>query len=335
MIGTFLASEIRLLIRILASRRIDAQRILREAGINPALADQPRARVPFEKVAAAWSRAVQICDAPDLGLEAVEFYRPTDFHGLAVVFLASNNLGTALERFVRYHTVVNTALKVKLARSDNRFDLLCSSPRVDAAATRTLESARAAVIVDLCRTAVSGGLDPMSVAFTYAQPADTRAYDDFFYCRLEFGAPEWRLSFRGEDAARPFLASNRDLARSNDQVLDHLVKSLHQDDLVSRVKVALVDQLPSGTPSEESIARAVSMSARSLQRRLAGFHTNFKQLLASVRRELAEQYVQDRDVPVTEISYMLGFSDLSSFSRAFKRWTGRSPAACRQRSASG
>ena len=73
-----------------------------------------------------------------------------------------------------------------------------------------------------------------------------------------------------------------------------------------------------------------TLSARSLQRRLAEQRTSFSDLLAAVRRELAERYVLDHGLPVTEISYMLGFSDLSSFSRAFKRWTGRSPAEARR-----
>jgi AraC-like DNA-binding protein len=333
MIGTFLASEVRLLVRLLESRRIDAIPVLRAAGLNPALIEQPRARYPFERVVAAWSRAVDITGDADIGIELARVYRPTDFHGLAVVFLASSDLEKALQRLVRFHAVVNTAVKMKLERRDHRIDLLCTPVHADAAATRVLESARAAILVDICRVAASRDLDPAEVAFTHAKPADTSAYDAFFRSSLVFGAPSWRLSFRTEDAARPFLASNRDLARSNDEVLDQVVQSLKHDDLVSRVKMAMVDELPSGTPSEESIAKAVSMSARSLQRRLAEERTSFTELLASVRRELAERYVRDARMPVTEISYMLGFSDLSSFSRAFKRWTGRSPAASRHRTA--
>ncbi len=331
MIGTFLASEIRLLSRALADRGIDANEVFRSAGLNPALIDQPRARFPFDRVAAAWARAVEITGDADLGLEAVKWYRPTDFHGLAVVVLASADLATALQRFARYHTVVNTALKVRLDRKTNRIDLVCTPLKVDPRAVRVLESGRTAILIDLLRSAISGPLDPLEVAFTYPKPESAGRASEALRAPVVYGAPEWRISFRSGDADRPFLASNRDLARSNDHVLDQMVQSLRQDDLVSRVKMAMVDELPSGTPSEDSIAKVVSMSPRSLQRRLASLHTSFKELLAAVRRELAEQYVDDRSIPVTEISYMLGFSDLSSFSRAFKRWTGRSPAERRHR----
>lgn len=330
MIGTFLASEVRILGRLLESRGLDGRPLLREVGLDPSLVREPRARYPFARVAAAWGRAAKLAGDPHLGLHVAKFYRATDFHGLAVVFLASQNLGTALERLVRYHAVVNTALRLRLVKGAAKVDLTASAMDVDDDARRVVEDSRTAILLDLCRSGADGPLDPMEVAFTYPRPANETEHAAIFRCPLVFGAAEWRISFRPVDLERPFLASNRDLARSNDQVLARMVESLSHDDLVSRVKMAMVDALPSGTPTEEGIAKVVSMSSRSLQRRLAEEGTSFTALLAVVRRELAEQYVGDPSIPVTEISYMLGFSDVSSFSRAFKRWTGKSPAASRQ-----
>ncbi|HEY2774279.1 MAG TPA: AraC family transcriptional regulator [Candidatus Binatia bacterium] len=331
MIGTFLASEIRLLLRVLERRRIDPAPILKHAGLNPALIDQPRARYPSDRVIAAWGRAAEVAGDPDLGLEFAEVYRATDFHGIAVVFMASANLRTALERLVRYHAVLNTSVKLRLEHAENRTHLYCSTLRCDDAVRRVIEEGRAAVVVDLCRSSLSETVNPAQVTFTYPRPDDCSALDGFFHSSFVFAAEEWRLSFHAEDTTRPFLASNRELARSNDHVLDEMLKRLQEDDLVSRVKRAVIDELPSGTPSEESIAKSLALSGRSLQRRLHDEHTSFTELLSSVRRDLAEQYVRDPHVPVTEISYLLGFSDLSSFSRAFKRWTGTSPASCRHR----
>ena len=331
MIGTFLASEARILARLLKTYGVDAMQLYREAGLDSSLVNKPRARYPFDRVAAAWGRAARLTGKPHLGLEIAKHYRPTDFHGLAVAFLASNNLRTALARFARYHHCLNTAFASRLEQHPDRLDLVCPTIDVDDDAKRVIQDARAAVIVDLCRTGADGVLDPLKVEFTYPAPKDASEHSALFRCPIAFGAEEWRLSFRASDVDRPFLASNRELARASDQILDSMCKALQQDDLVSRVKFAMVEELPSGSPSEEAVARAVSMSTRSLQRRLAEEGTSFTTLLAVVRKELAEQYVQDRQIPVTEISYMLGFSDVSSFSRAFKRWTGHSPAASRQR----
>jgi AraC-like DNA-binding protein len=331
MIGTFLASETRLLMRILASRGIDPVPLLRDAGIDPSLIEKRFARFPFGRVADAWSRSVAICKDDDLGLESAKFYQATDFHGLVVVFLASSDLATALARFARYHTVVNTALRMRLEHDAKRLELVGTPIKAEQHAVRALESGRTAIVLSLCRTAVGESLNPAQVALTFSRPADDSALRAFFRAPIVYDAPEWRLVFRREDAETPFLASNRDLARSNDQVLDRAVRNLRQDDLVSRVKLAVVDALPSGAPSEQAIAKSLSLSSRSLQRRLAAVRAKFTDLVSDVRRELATEYVTNGDISVTEITYMLGFSDVSSFSRAFKRWTGASPASWRRR----
>lgn len=332
MFGTFLASEIRLVRRILDDRGIPADPILKAARIDPALADRPRARYPSDRVAHAWALAAEATGEPSLGLDAARYYRPTDFHGLAVVFLASADLRTALGRLARFHTVVNTAVRMRLDSKPDRVELRCTTMSDSDERRRVIQDGRTAVIVDICRTAVAGSLDPLEVRFSYSRPADVSRHEAMFHCRVAFGADEWCLAFRAEDASRPFLASNRELAQSNDRCLEEMIASLRSDDLVARVKRAIVDELPSGAPSEESVARVVSMSARSLQRRLSEEGTGFLDLLAAVRRDLADRYVRNRDLPLTEVGYRLGFSDLSAFSRAFKRWNGRSPAEARRES---
>jgi AraC-like DNA-binding protein len=329
MIGTFLASELRILGRLLESHGRDPSKVCREAGIDYARTADTHARLPFVRVLNAWNRAAASLADPHVGLESARFYRATDFHGLAVVFLASPTLRTALERLARYHVVVNTALSFRVETDDDSIDFIATTLDAKPEQRRVMEDSRAAILADLSRSSATGTLDPMQVEFTYAEPVDTRRHQEIFRSRLVFGAPQWRMSWRLADAERAFVADNRDLARANDRILDRMVKSLQPDTLISRVKRALLDELPSGTPSEDAIARAVAMSGRSLQRRLAEEKTSFKTLLAEVRRELASQYVEDRELPVTDISFMLGFSDVSSFSRAFKRWFGKSPAAVR------
>jgi AraC-like DNA-binding protein len=105
---------------------------------------------------------------------------------------------------------------------------------------------------------------------------------------------------------------------------------LEEDDFIARVKAAIANELPSGQPNDKDIAKMFCMSSRTLQRRLSAEGTNFSQMLDAVRRYLAEQYVTDPSLSLTEISFLLGFSRLSSFSRAFRRWTGQSPSAARE-----
>ena len=99
-----------------------------------------------------------------------------------------------------------------------------------------------------------------------------------------------------------------------------------------QVKTKLIQELPSGHICEENIAEDLYMSQRSLQRRLREEGTTYKELLNETRRDLAAQYIKVSGVSINEITYLLGFSEPSNFSRAFKRWTGVSPSEYRQSS---
>ena len=106
----------------------------------------------------------------------------------------------------------------------------------------------------------------------------------------------------------------------------------HQErkDIVNQVKAGIIDGLANGAVTEKSVAEALYTTPRNLHRKLQKEDTSFKQLLTDVRQDLAKQYIQDRSKTLTEISYMLGFSEVSSFSRAYKGWTGKPPSAARQ-----
>ena len=330
MAGTFLASEMRILWRTLRDHGIEPAVVCRKVGLDPAFVDQPRARYPFDRVAMAWAYSAKLLDNPYLGLEIGRHYRPTDFHGIAVVFLASDTLRTGLKRWVRDHVVVNTAMAMQFDETGDGVEVSSSAVSHDDNVNRVAEDARAAIIADLCRTAGADTVNPLRVCFTYPEPTIPTRHAEVFRCPIVFDAPEWKVSFRNVDADAPFLASNRELARSNDQVLEQMSSKLRPDTLVSQVKLAILDELPSGTPPNERIAKLVGMSTRSLQRKLSEEHTSYNDLLTDVGQDLAEHDVRDPHIPVTEIGFMLGFSDGSAFSRAFKRWTGKSPVAARQ-----
>jgi len=137
------------------------------------------------------------------------------------------------------------------------------------------------------------------------------------------------MTFDREAAEKPLVTANRELAAANDRIAVDYLARLQRDDLLSRVKVAVLDHLPSGAPSDEDVARALHLSTRTLQRKLRDQGTTFSDTVGAVRRELAEAYVRDRTLTLTEIGYLLGFGDTSSFSRAFKRWTGAAPSSYR------
>jgi AraC-like DNA-binding protein len=121
-----------------------------------------------------------------------------------------------------------------------------------------------------------------------------------------------------------------ELALLNEQVVTRRLARIDKENIVTRVQAVLLDQLPSGEVSDDTVAAELHMSVRTLHRKLAALNSSFKAELTRMRRDLAEQYILDNSLTLTEISMLLGFSEPSSFSRAFKNWTGNTPTETRQ-----
>lgn len=331
MTTTVLASLAKALRRQAIAYDLDADAIFLEAGLDPEAIQQPDSYYPYNKLAQAWLKLAQLRDNPHIGLQAIEYYRPLDLHALGVAFLSSANLLNALRRMQRYYRVLNSSLEFSLIEDATRIDFVCENEITEGDGLKIIQDCRTALITHIARTGVGESLDPLEVAFTYPQPVHIGDHLGLFRCPLVFNADKSRVTFSYEDSQRPFTAANRDLALGNDQILDTMLARLTTPGLISQVKQTIIEQLPSGTPGEDQIAQAVLMSTRTLSRRLSQENTSFRKLLTDVRRELAEQYIADPKLPITEISFLLGFSDISSFSRAFKRWTGTAPASFRDK----
>ena len=147
---------------------------------------------------------------------------------------------------------------------------------------------------------------------------------------INFDQPENQLLIPLSLVDEILTGANPELALLNDKVITHRLARLDRGDIVARLKSVLLDQMPHGNISDDSVADALHMSVRTLQRKLAELNCNFRAVLVELRRELAEQYIMDNSLTLTEISLLLGFSEPSSFSRAFKNWTGKAPSEARQ-----
>ena len=328
--GTHLASSARFFWRILEQRGHDAGAVFRGAGLDPARLTDPRARYPIERVARAWEAAARLLADPCFGLDAVDAWRASDYHAMGYAMLASRSLRRALERLVRYFRIINDAAGFELLETTQRLTVAYVAPGSGFGLAPLQEQARWASILGICRAIHDGPLNPVEVTMRQPAPPCPERVDACFGCPVRFGAPRGSIAFDRQTADRPLVAANRELAAANDRIAAEYLARLQRGDVGSRVKEAVLDHLPSGAPSDEDVARALHLSTRTLQRKLRDEGTTYSAVLEAVRRELAAAYLRDQDLTLTEISYLLGFGDTSSFSRAFKRWTGQSPSARRQ-----
>jgi AraC-like DNA-binding protein len=316
---------------ILNSYGIDPEPLFWEAGINPDLMKQSGKRYRVRKVKSLWQKASAAIGDPCFGLKAAELWHPSNFSALGYAMLASNTIRTALQRMERYYQVISDekVLELNEVKDGLQLTLVFSHMMHD---IPERNDASLAVIMSICRVNSLEDFAPVSVTLTHPKPSCSSKFFEYFKCPVIFNAPSNTLTLPHDRVDRTLPGSNPQLAELNDQLMITYLQKLDQDDITQKVKAIVINQLPSGNVTDESVAKAIYMSNRTLQRKLEKAGTTFKNLLNETRQDLAKQYLRDRDSSMTEIAFLLGFSENSTFSRAFKRWTGVSPSEYRKAS---
>jgi AraC-like DNA-binding protein len=308
---------------------IDPAPLFKEEGIDPDILFDSGARIPLDRYQRLDVRAAELSGDPYFGLKGAEYFRPTHLGALGFAWLASSSLRTAFQRLSRYARVIQEKLTIELdedweffyVRIDAHLPLLCK---------RIRENGQLANLTQFSRVIAGNNFNPAKVCLKQSEPDDTGYYYELFRCPIEFGSKETTFIIRLEDVDRRLTGSNDQLAKLNEHIVVKYLAHSEKQDIVNRVKAAIIDELANGLVTEASIAKEMHTTPRNMHRKLQKEDTSFKQLLTEVRKDLAHQYIQDRSKTLTEISFMLGFSEVSSFSRAFKGWTGKPPSEARQ-----
>jgi AraC-like DNA-binding protein len=240
--------------------------------------------------------------------------------------MASATLRDALERNVRYGRLVSDAGISRLEETGDRarfvLDLAPGRPEPAHEAMDAMIS----LIARTCRTLTAGKVDPLSVRLRRPEPEKAaEVWARVFRAPVVFGCATNVLEYPRACLDARLPTGNADLARANEEIVARYLAKFDEENLAARVRAHLVEQLSSGAPTPEAIAKALGTSHRSLQRRLTEEGTSYKEILNETRRNLACAYLEKGSTSITELTFLLGFSDTSTFARAFKRWTGVAP----------
>lgn len=327
---TTIGSAATLLAHTLRAYGCDADDIFAQAGLDPAPVQPLDIRYPVARLQVVWRLAVQYTGDPCFGLAVAEQMQPQGLHGLGFAWLTSDTLLDAVKRLVRYHRVISTVADYRLQSLDGMVQLYLNVAGHGVPIHPVSIDAAMAIIVRMCRLALQVSFQPARIALQRSQPSCADRFNAYFQCPVEFSAPLNAIYFDAGLLEQPLPSANPELARANDRVVIDYLNRFDREALSMQVRARLIDLLPSGQPTQAQVADALHMSVRNLQRRLQAEGTGFKQLLDETRRELAVQYVRQAYRPIGEITYLLGFSEPSNFTRAFRRWTGSAPMEFRQ-----
>ncbi len=333
MLPSTLSSVVLLITKALDAEGVDSKQVLIRAGLNPTHLTDPNARYSFPAVTHLWKTAAQVTGDPCFGFKAASFWHPTTLHALGYTWLASDSLGEALLRAARYVRIANTAMTAEFEETDSGYCFtmdMAKDWRGIQPADEAID-ASIALILDMCRHCFGADLHPTLIEVSRPKISQcAKRYEQLFNSPVHYSSKRTAIYFNKVDITQRLPTGNAELARTNEKIIVDYLARLDKNNITTQVKSKLLELLPGGHFTEDAIIQSLHLSQRTLQRKLKEEGTTFKELLDETRRELAKEYVNDTSLSFSEITYLLGFSEQSNFTRAFKRWQGQSPSVYRE-----
>jgi AraC-like DNA-binding protein len=325
---TVVAAQCRLMLRELSARGLPHERPLAALGIHHAESSDLREFISAAQFEAFLRVAEQLSADPNIGLHAGRNARHEDLDLLGLLLRGSRDVQSAWALFLRYRGTVPHALDLDIVVDDNV--LVCRRVMPGVRASRTLSEyflSRTMTVAEL----MLGPVEPFEVRMMHAEPLDTQLHHKLLGPRLRFREPEDAIVFPVSILSRPMLHPDPVTTAVLRRHFDSLPGAgvAFPPDLIAYLRRAIQDELQRGRATMTEIAGRLKLSERTLRRQLRELGTSFQHVLDEVRRDEALRELQASRYVVNELSVRLGFAGRAAFYRAFRRWTGMSPAEYR------
>ena len=328
--GTILASLPQATYEALSTYQISAVTLAAEAGLDREKLNASGGHVPDAAVQRFIRLALEATGDPCLGLAVAAHARPTTFSALGFSWLASPTLRDVFLRLARYHRLLLTGDSVQLEWNDEhgllRLDFRAPDDQVNAFRA----DAGFAIMTRWCRGLAEDDFAPMRIELRHGDHGQPYRYQDYFQAPVTFGATADCLYLPIDSLDEILPGANQALAVDADRIVEGYIAAFEEPNIAREVRRYLLDLLPQGKASTDTVARRLHMSRRTLQRHLVSEGHTFRGLVDETRKALAIEYCRDGKHPLIDVAFRLGFSDQSSFTKAFRRWTGMSPSKFRQ-----
>lgn len=318
----------------LGRQGLAAERVCQAAQLDRRRLDDPHARVPAAAMERLWAAAEQLTGDPDLGLHSAAEYNPGALNILGYVILSCPDAATVLDRLARYAPLLNDGLRVGVRHEAGR--TVChfgAAEGVDSFLLRTprqaVETLAAGIVLTLQRLAQPAPL-PLHIHFRHAAPERLAEHRRLLGTALHFGQAENAVVYAQAALGAGLLSADPALLAVFEADARRRLELLPAHGSVGgRVQALVAARLKGEVPTLATVAGMLGMSERSVQRSLSDERTSYRDIVDQVRRTLALAHLARPGTTATDVAFLLGFSEPSAFTRAFRRWTGASPSRYR------
>jgi AraC-like DNA-binding protein len=307
--------------------------MLAEAGIGMREFSDPDRRIPHDAVMHLLERAVELCGDPALGMKAADTFGASDLGVLEYAASTCATLRDAAHCATRYLSLMNDSADSRLVEGEELavWEFRVAEGVIQPPAANDFELS---VYANLARRYTGQDAYPVEVHFAHSQASSEADYQRVFRCPIRLGMPFNAIVFPRAYLNTPLVHANETMhatyAAHVNELLEH---SRKQEGVAGRVRAVVLANLSRGEASLVWVAKALAMSGPTLRRRLEEEGTGHREIVDEVRQELASRYLEDQTLPISEVAFLLGFTNAASFNKAFRRWHGTSPAEFRKQRA--
>ena len=305
---------------------IDPEPLYEKAGIPLSKLNDSRERIPLSNIRTLWDLALEATGDDTIGLKVGKYAKPTDFYAFGYSWLASSNLLGGMRRLSRYYHLMSTSsVELSIVETADSYALSAIFPDESKSPPKQGIDCGMTAILALCDIVAEKRICPIRVELTCPATVHPDAYREALRAPIKFDAEIGTFHFDKETMLAPLRHGTPDIAKATDKIAEQYIETLDPAKVASQVRRLLIDMLPSGNVDQELVSNRLNRSTSTLQRQLQSEGVSYRDVLESTQRGLAETYLQEKRHSHAQIAYLLGFSEQSNFSRAFKRWTSMSP----------
>jgi len=319
------------LIDAIAAAGADPDTVLRSVGLTRPAVSNATGVIPSSDFARLLEAAATATRDDCFGLHFAEHYQPKNIGPLVYVVLNSPTFAAGMENVGRYIHVHNEAAHTTCTVEGDRVYVRHHLADLSIEVPRQHNEYSLAVGLNTVRLMAGSNWAPAEVQFAHQAPADPSEQLRVFRAPVSFACPTNALVIEREFFERPVPAADKRLYPILRRYLERVLKDMpREDSLVAAVRRTIGETMRDGDPTLARVAEKVSTSPRTLQRQLRDHGADFKRLVDDTRHRFSLNYLRDPKHALTEIAYLLGYSEVSAFNRAFKRWTGSTPSDYRR-----
>lgn len=315
--------------RLFAKHKNEFLPFLGEVGLPEAIFNQPDIELPKKKYAELLELVGRKSNS-SIGLTMGCNVEATDVGVWGHAMAAARDVAQMLDVMTRYLYVYAQSNNFRVDTATDRVVISYQStiPK-PASRQQDVEFALSGVLAFL-RKLTGFNIIPVYLDFEHQRPAYSRLHSQFFKCKVRFEKRGNRIHLNKNVLDFPILSADQSLFRAlKTNLASQLIVRSDEDDLVTKVNHLISVTLGEKGPDIKEIAGTLGMSHRTLQRKLADQGCVFGDMADSIRKTIAMEYVEHSNYSLTDIALMVGYSELSSLSRSFKRWVGKTPQQVR------